>query len=86
MYKNKKISNNNNVKNMYYNYHGIIKRKIKEGLLVGYEFTDSYKGIGKALVLYFSDGTKKPIRERHFLEYLIIINKYFTNNKGHNPK
>ena len=86
MYKNKKISNNNNVKNMYYNYHGILKRKIKEGLLVGYEFTDSYKGIGKALVLYFSDGTKKPIRERYFLEYLIIINKYFTNNKGHIPK
>lgn len=67
MYKNKKISNNNNVKNMYYNYHGIIKRKIKEGLLVGYEFTDSYKGIGKALVLYFSDGTKNLLERDTFL-------------------
>ena len=48
---------------MYYSYHAQIKKKIKNGELVKYEYLDSYKNIGPVLMLYFKDGTKKFIRE-----------------------
>jgi len=63
---------------MYYNYHGIIKKKIKENKLVKYEFKDKYHNINNVMVLYFSDGSVYPIREHRFLEYSILINKYFN--------
>ncbi len=54
---------------MYYSYHGQIKKKIKNGELDKYEFLDSYKNIGRVLMLYFKDGTKKYVREYRFIEY-----------------
>lgn len=63
---------------MYYNYHGIIKKKIKENKLVNIEFKDKYKNIKNVMLLYFNDGTVYPIREYRFLEYSILLNKYFN--------
>ena len=59
---------------MYYNYHGIIKQKIKNNELVKVEFVDEYKKIKNVMLLYFKDGSIKPIREYRWLEYFILIN------------
>lgn len=56
-------------KSMYYNYHQIIKNKIKAGLLSHYEYLESYHNIRPALVLYFKDHTQYPIREYRWHEY-----------------
>lgn len=64
----------------YYNYHGIIKRKIKNKELIKYEFLYKYNKIENVLLLTFSDGTKYPIREYRHLEYMILINKYYSNS------
>lgn len=60
---------------MYYNYHGIIKQKIQKGLLLRYEYLDNYHNIKPALVLYFKDGTKYPIREYRWFEYYELLKK-----------
>lgn len=62
---------------MYYNYHGIIKKKIKNNELVKIEFKDKYKKLENVMLLYFRDGSIYPIREHRFLEYSIILNKYY---------
>lgn len=64
---------------MYYNYHGIIKKKIKENKLVNIEFKEKYKNINNVMLLYFNDGTVYPIREHRFLEYSILLNNYYNN-------
>jgi hypothetical protein len=58
---------------MYYSYHGQIKKKIKNGELIKYEYIDNYKNIGRVIMLYFKDGTKKFIREYRFIEYYSIL-------------
>lgn len=60
---------------MYYNYHGIIKSKIKANLLTNYEYFDKYHNVSPALVLYFKDGTKYPIREYRWHEYYEYLKK-----------
>ncbi len=57
----------------YYNYHGIIRKKILDGLLTKYEFVEKWNTISPALVLYFEDGSVYPIREHRFGEYIRII-------------
>lgn len=64
-------------KNMYYNYHGIIKSKIKNHELLSYEIVDNYHGISPCLILKFKDGQIKPIREYHFHDYLELIDQYY---------
>ena len=59
---------------VYYNYPGIIKQKIKNNELVKVEFVDEYKKIKNVMLLYFKDGSIKPIREYRWLEYFILIN------------
>ena len=59
---------------MYFNYHGIIKKKIKAGLLIRYEYLDSFHNIKPALVLYFKDGSVYPIREYRWQEYYEFLN------------
>lgn len=61
---------------MYYNYHAIIKKKIKEDKLINIEFKEKYKNINNVMLLYFNDGSIYPIREHRFLEYSILLNKY----------
>lgn len=60
---------------MYYNYHGIIKQKIKQGLLEKYDYYDNYHNIKPALVLYFKDGSIYPIREYRWYEYYELLKK-----------
>ena len=62
---------------MYYSYHGVIKKKIKQNKLIKVEHKLKYKKLNNVLVLYFNDGTTYPIREERFLEYSIILNNYF---------
>lgn len=66
---------------MYYNYHAIIKKKIKENKLIYIEFKNEYKKIKNVMLLYFNDGTVYPIREHRFLEYSILLNKINENTK-----
>ena len=60
---------------MYYSYHGNIKKKIKNGELLKYEYIDSYKNIGRVLMLYFKDGTHKFIREDRWIDYYELLKK-----------
>ena len=62
---------------MYYNYHGVIKNKIKQNKLIKVEHKLKYKKHNNVLLLYFNDGTVYPIKENRFLEYSIILNNYF---------
>ncbi len=62
----------------YYNYHGIIRKKILDGMLVKYEIVENYKKISPALVLYFEDGSVYPIREYRWGEYLPVIERKFN--------
>lgn len=64
---------------MYYNYHGIIKNKIKNNELLSFEIVDEYHNIKNVLLLYFKDGSIKPIREYRWLEYSILIKKYYKD-------
>ena len=57
----------------YYNYHGNIKEKIKAGKLTSFKIVDKWNDISPALVLYFSDGSAKPIREDRWEEYISLI-------------
>lgn len=57
-----------------YPYHNKIKKRIKQGELVSYEFVDRYKNISPCLLLHFD--TKpyvRPIREHRFEEYSNIL-------------
>ena len=57
-----------------YPYHNRIKQRIKNGELLGYEFTDSYPGIGEALVLKFStEPFIRPIRPHRYCSYVDIL-------------
>lgn len=63
---------------MYYNYHGIIKTRIKNDELKSYSIVDDYHGIRPALLLEFKDGSIKPIREYRFHEYFELIDRYYS--------
>ena len=57
----------------YYSYHSKVMSKIKKGELSRFEFVDSYKDISPCLLLYFVDGSKYPIREHMFDEYIKLL-------------
>lgn len=59
----------------YFNYHGTIKKMIKNGKLTGYCFTENYNGIKPALVLFFDDDKRPimPIRKERWEEYADIL-------------
>ena len=60
-----------------YSYHHTIKRRIREGELEGYHFTDRYPGIGRALVLEFrTPPFFRPIRPGRFAEYAKILEEW----------
>ncbi len=66
----------------YFNYHAKAKNLIKQGHLTNFEFVEEYNKISPALVLYFEDGSKMPIREHRFAEYVLLINIYFNCEKN----
>lgn len=54
-----------------YSYHNRVKQRIKNGELIGYEFTDSYRNIGQCLLLYFNTIPQvRPVRPYRYTEYI----------------
>lgn len=64
---------------MYYNYHMQIKKRLKQGKLKKFELVEKWKDISPALVLYFDDNKKMPVREEYFNEYLELISTLYDN-------
>ena len=63
----------NRLKDMYYNYHGVAKRLIREGKLVAFEKVERWGKIAPAFVLFFSCHAPMPIREERVAEYVALI-------------
>lgn len=61
---------------MYFNYHAKLKRLIREGHCISFEFVETYHGISPCLVLNFDNGSSFPVREHHFQEYQFLLMKY----------
>ena len=65
---------------MYHNYHGIIKQRIANGELTGFEYVEEYNKIKPCLLLYFKTHPYvKPILEHRFEEYKPLIENYNEN-------
>lgn len=57
-----------------YPYHNTIKKRIKNGELIDYEYVKAYKDIGECLLLYFkSPPFVRPIRPHKYYEYVDIL-------------
>ena len=57
-----------------YPYHNTIKKRIRNGELVGHEFAENYKNIGECLLLHFSTPPfERPIRPHKYCEYVDIL-------------
>lgn len=66
-----------------YLYHNEIKKRIRNGELIGYEFIDSYKSIGECLLLYFStEPFIRPIRPHKYHEYTDILAEWNRNKEA----
>lgn len=60
-----------------YPYHNEIKRRIRAGELVAYEYVENYPKIGPALLLYFSTSPcVRPIRPHRYMEYLPLLREW----------
>lgn len=60
----------------YFDYHGTIRKRIRQGELITYDYVEEYNGISPCLLLRFS--TKpfvKPIREKMWDEYEKLFKK-----------
>lgn len=64
---------------MYFNYHGYLKKKIKNKQLVKWEFVSDYKTLGYVMLLYFNDEKVYPIRKENIVIYLDFIKENFTD-------
>lgn len=62
----------------YYNYHGMIKRRLRSGESFSIEIKEVYKGISPAMIIKFSDRIY-PIREYRFEEYFMIFQELGIN-------
>ncbi len=61
---------------MYFNYHAKVKRLIKEGKAIGFEFLENYNNISPCLLILFKDEKAMPIRVDRFDEYLKLLREY----------
>ena len=63
---------------MYYNYHAIAKKLIKDGKLRNFYIVEKYNNISPALVLEFDDEKHPimPIREYRWDEYWELLNDF----------
>ena len=60
-----------------YPYHNLIKKRIKNGELTGFEFVDNYKHIGECMLLYFSTPPfERPVRPYKYDEYAVILKEW----------
>lgn len=57
-----------------YPYHNEIKKRIRNGELIGFEYVDNYKNIGECLLLLFSTPPfERPIRPHKYHDYDAIL-------------
>ncbi len=69
-----------------YPYHNTIKKRIKNGELVGYEYADDYKNIGECLLLLFNTPPfERPIRPYKYHEYVDILAEW-NKKTGRNER
>ena len=58
---------------MYYNYHAVAQRLIREGKLVGCQMVERWGKVAPAFVLFFENHRPMPIREERVAEYVDVI-------------
>ncbi|MBO7389949.1 MAG: thermostable hemolysin delta-VPH [Clostridia bacterium] len=58
---------------MYYNYHAVLRRLIREGKLIDFKRVEKWGNIAPAFVLFFEGHRPMPIREERVPEYLAEI-------------
>ena len=58
---------------MYFNYHGVAKRLIREGKLTDFKKVERWGNISPAFVLFFEGHRPMPIREERVPEYVALI-------------
>lgn len=58
---------------MYYSYHNVIRKKIKEEKVVDVKYVENYKSMGKVIIIRFEDGKEYPIREYAWYKYKDLI-------------
>ena len=58
---------------MYYNYHGVARKLIREGRLKAFCKVERWGRIAPAFVLFFEGHRPMPIREERVPEYVALI-------------
>lgn len=70
-----------------YPYHNMIKKRIKNGELIGFTYVDDYKNIGECLLLLFNTPPfERPIRPYKYYEYTDILEKWKSRQEKHSNK
>lgn len=65
-----------------YPYHNEIKKRIRNGELIGFAYVYNYKNIGECLLLYFSTPPfERPIRPHKYHEYVDILVEWKRNKE-----
>ena len=63
-----------------YSYHNTIKKRIKNGELIGFDYVEDYKDIGHCLLLHFSTPPfERPIRPQKYYMYQDILGNWSKN-------
>ena len=63
-----------------YSYHNTIKKRIKNGELIGFDYVEDYKNIGRCLLLHFSTPPfERPIRPYKYYMYQNILDSWGRN-------
>ena len=60
---------------MYYDYHAVAKKLIREGHLVSARLFESWGNIERPLVLFFDNHKPMPIREERIWEYAELLSE-----------
>ena len=65
-----------------YPYHNVIKKRIKNGELAGFEYIENYKNIEECLLLHFSTPPfERPIRPHKYFEYSNLLAEWQSNQQ-----
>ena len=68
---------------MLNDYHNQVKRRIRAGELVGYEWRDNQPGVGECLMLIFkTEPIYRPIRMNRIHEYVDLLVHWNKYNAG----
>ena len=60
-----------------YPYHNVIKKRIKNGELLGFDYVENYRNIGECMILFFSTPPfERPIRPHKYCEYQEILKEW----------